>query len=488
MAITASRPADHAAPARARLTPGVLVAALTGVLTVVAFPPVGIWPLVVLVPVPLLLAQHALLPASRSWLAPAVGVATFVAAHFSLGLRDGDVGVVYQLFPVYAGAIAAALGWRSRRRHERTGYRWFLVAGPLMWVGIDFLRSSASETFGGTFAFPAYALWDHPLLLQPVSVLSIHALDALLLLGGWSVAALVLCRLGRPVPHATVGALVVGAMALAWIGGSVLLIDDAPGTLRVAAIQTGVARGPDDWEERYARDIEQTREAAAQGAQLIVWNEAGVRIDPRIERTEELRNLARETGAHLAIGFGFTDDDGLRHNEVMLLAPDGEILGVYGKDHPGTFAGDFSDTGGTYPVHATELGAIATIICYDLDFTDTARAMTRGGAQVIATPSADVPSLAYTHFTHLVFRAIENRVSMVKADNEFDSAIIDPWGRVLTRATAWDGGLRATLVADVPLGQADSPWVRYGDWFGWLAVAAAAGALGSLRVAARRGA
>jgi apolipoprotein N-acyltransferase len=89
----------------------------------------------------------------------------------------------------------------------------------------------------------------------------------------------------------------------------------------------------------------------------------------------------------------------------------------------------------------------------------------------VATPSADVPAIAEHHYTHLVFRAIENRVSMVKADNEFDSAIIDPYGRILAKAVSSDGGLQATLVAEVPLGAGDSPWVRLGDWFGWLMVA-----------------
>jgi apolipoprotein N-acyltransferase len=61
---------------------------------------------------------------------------------------------------------------------------------------------------------------------------------------------------------------------------------------------------------------------------------------------------------------------------------------------------------------------------------------------------------------------------MVKADNEFDSAIIDPYGRILRRAVSSSGGLQATLVADVPLGPGTSPWVRLGDWVGWLCVAA----------------
>ena len=111
--------------------------------------------------------------------------------------------------------------------------------------------------------------------------------------------------------------------------------------------------------------------------------------------------------------------------------------------------------------------------------------MADGGARLVATPSADVPALAYVHYTHLVFRAIENRVSMVKADNEFNSAIIDPYGRIIERAASHDGGLQATLVAHVPLGSGDSLWVRFGSWFGWLTVAGMA-AFAALSWRARR--
>ncbi len=155
-----------------------------------------------------------------------------------------------------------------------------------------------------------------------------------------------------------------------------------------------------------------------------------------------------------------------------MLAPDGTFLGVYGKEHPGTFAGDYSDTGGTtFPVYRTDFGRIASIICYDLDFTDTARTVTRHGARLIAASSSDVSTLADTHYTHLVFRAIENRVSTIKADNKYDSAVIDPYGRVVAVTTNPNGAQR-TLFADVPLGSGESLFVTLGDWFGQLCAVA----------------
>ncbi len=440
----------------------------TPLLVLAANPPVGVWPLIFVAFVPMVVAQHRVLPRRWSWLAPAIGIGGAYAVYFSPGLADGDVAFVFQLFPIYIGLIAALVAGRSRTFAERTGYRWIALSAPLGWTAIDLIRSTGNETMGGTWGFHAYALHDHPALLQLVSVFGITGLQLLILLSSWAVAGWLLRgRAGLPAVVA------VGVAVAAWFGGSAALMDDAPATVRVAAVQNGLPNEDEHADARYERYLDQTRDAAAQGARLIVWNEAGLTFDPQTSHTDELRALAAETDAYLVLGYRVEEPDGRHRNATTLLAPDGEFLGVYGKDHPGTFAGDLNDFQGDFPVYPTELGELATIICYDLDYTDTARIMTRGGARLIATPSSDVPSIAVTHYTHLPFRAIENRVSMVKADSRFDSAIIDPWGRVVAKTVDPDGTTQATLVADIPLGRGDSPWVRYGNWFGWLVVAGA---------------
>jgi len=59
---------------------------------------------------------------------------------------------------------------------------------------------------------------------------------------------------------------------------------------------------------------------------------------------------------------------------------------------------------------------------------------------------------------------------MVKADRSYDSAIIDPYGRVVDSVVS-TSGQQATVVADVAVVQ-DSPLQRYlADWIGWLALA-----------------
>jgi apolipoprotein N-acyltransferase len=215
--------------------------------------------------------------------------------------------------------------------------------------------------------------------------------------------------------------------------------------------------------------IAQTRQAAAQGAQLIVWSEGALAYDPQVRDTEELQALAGATQTHIVIGYGFRTPQGWR-NEATVLAPDGQFLGVYGKDHPVVWLGETSISGGSYPVYPTALGPLGTIICYDLDFTDTARKVAANGARLIAAPSNDWAGLADKQYTFLVFRAVENRVAVVKADTGLDSVIIAPTGEIVARSVS--STVRPDiLLASVALGRGDAPLIRLGDWVGWLCIA-----------------
>jgi apolipoprotein N-acyltransferase len=465
----------------------------SGVLVTLAYPPFELWPLVFVAFVPMIVGMYRVAPPRWAKAVFGVAIGAFLAGQFSAGLAEGDVAPVFQLMPVIFAVIFGLVAWRSRAFHDRTGYRWLPITLPVAWVAIDFLRGNGSGVFsalGGTWAQLAYPLFRQTTFIQPVSVFGIYGLELLVLVVNFTIGAVVLRALaGERLPR--VAPAVVAGVLVAWaVLGMALMGSPARGdrTVRVAAIQTGTDEpAPDAVKaQRFARDMAQTRAAAAQGTKLAVWNEVGLEFDPRKEHTDELKALTRETGITLAIGYGFTDAKDRHHNEVVMLSPDGTFSQPYGKDHPGTFAGDYSDTQGTYPVKQTEFGVIGSVICYDMDFTDTARKMTRNGARLIAAPSNDVKAITDTHYTHLVFRSIENRVPTVKADEGYDSAIIDQWGRIKRSTTNPSGVVQNTLIADVTMGSATSPFVSFGDWFGWLAVAGLVLVLVLSRVTAAR--
>lgn len=345
-----------------------------------------------------------------------------------------------------------------------------------MWVGVEMIRGLIPTV--GTWAFLPYALYFQPWLLQPISIFGIHGLSLLVVATNYVVAQVIIslfdlsmsfglstgCR-PLPVKRALRWMAGMSTALLLWVGLSAAIMEAPAATVRVAAIHPAFRIQTQEGIERL---FSLTREAARRGARLIVWNEGALPFDPRERYTARLRDLSVETGADLVIGYAVRTDRGLR-NEVTVLSSEGQFLGLYGKDHPVVWAGEASITRGTYPVFRSQIGTIGAIICYDLDFTDTARKVVRNGARLLAVPSSDWPGIAHKHYTHLVFRAIENRVSVVKADVGFDSAIIDPYGWILQRRITPEPKTHV-LVADVPLGGGRTPLHILGDWSGWLAL------------------
>ena len=446
-----------------RIALGLMLAALSAALFTLAFPPYDLWPLVWVGLVPMVVAQHLVLPKRLSGLAAGVGIGGFFWGYFG-GMFAGSVWYMRWL-PLIIGIVATLIGSRDRAFHERTGYRWFVLQGAAVWVGIEMIRGFIPVM--GTWGFAAYALYEQPWLIQPVSIFGIYGLSLLVLLVNYGLALGVMALFDRRIHRLARNWLIgISFLLAAWIGLSLTLTQyETRNTphVRVAAIQPAFKIKS---EAGLQKMYDLTRQAATQGAQLVVWHESALPFDPQAEHSDELRALVAKTGTHLVIGYAVKTEQGLR-NEVTVLTPEGEFLGVYGKDHPVAFAGETSLTRGTYPVYETPLGRLGTIICYDLDFTDTARKVARNGAQLITVPSFDWPEVAAKHYSHIVFRAAENRVAMIKADVAFDSAIVDPYGRILERAVT-PRPEQAILVADMPLGTADAPAIHLGDWVGWL--------------------
>ena len=113
------------------------------------------------------------------------------------------------------------------------------------------------------------------------------------------------------------------------------------------------------------------------------------------------------------------------------------------------------------------------IICFDHDFPDSsARTTVAAGANILAVPAIDPYTLSHLRWQSLVFRAVENRVPIVKTDVGFDSAIVDANGVVRDRiAVDDDAGRAALLVADVHIGPRDAPFTDTGGYtFAWFVI------------------
>jgi apolipoprotein N-acyltransferase len=466
----------------ARIGVGIALSVLSGVVLLLGFQPYGIWPLMWVGYIPMLVAQYRLMPRRWSSLAPAIADLVFLGP-----LLWGIFGPYAEpWFLGYLGVLIAVIGVFARKErgfHERTGFRWFVPQGVLLVVGFEMIRSFIP--FLGTMGFLANSQASQPWLTLPISVFSIYGLSLMVMLTNFTLALGALALFDRkwqwadtvPVPSRAWGRWLagLGAAVVIWVAVGLAILGSSPKdapTVRVAALQSNLAI-PAQFDEGSQADrvqvlVEQAREAARQGAQLIVTAEMFLGFDPQVEYTDELKALAAETNAYLFLSYAYYAGDEY-HNEAVLLSPSGEFGEIYGKNHP---AGEPSIvSAGRYPVYDTDLGRLATMICMDTNFTDSARNLARQGAQLIAAPAFDsTPGIAHHMWTHAVMRAVENRVAVVKVGHRYGSAIIDPVGRVVNNKTTVDGE-RLVLVDDVPLGTGRTLLAHVGDWLGWICLA-----------------
>ncbi|MBI4240853.1 MAG: hypothetical protein HY613_03965, partial [Candidatus Rokubacteria bacterium] len=196
-------------------------------------------------------------------------------------------------------------------------------------------------------------------------------------------------------------------------------------TVRVAAVQTfSKLADPDD---NLARVLRLSREAAANGATLVVFPEcmnsgyvwedpqhALACADPIPGRfTRALATLTAELGIHVAIGLAEREGDRV-HNSAALIGLGG-LVGKYQKNFLFDFDPYWFTRGSTgYPVYETPVGRIGMFICADARIPEGARALTLNGAEILLHITNSTTH--EQHEMHVPTRGQENEVWMVSAD------------------------------------------------------------------------
>lgn len=175
--------------------------------------------------------------------------------------------------------------------------------------------------------------------------------------------------------------------------------------ITVAAVQMYCNRPV---EENITEAEARIREAAAQGAQIILLPElfenryfcqernyayynmaTSVEENPAINR---LREVAREWKVVLPVSF-YEKDGNVTYNSVAVIDADGSVLGIYRKTHipdDHFYQEKFYFTPGNtgFRVWDTAYGRIGVGICWDQWFPEAARCMALMGAQLLFYPTA----------------------------------------------------------------------------------------------------
>jgi apolipoprotein N-acyltransferase len=412
---------------------------------------------------------------------------------------------------LYIGAWGGALTWVRKR----TGLSVVVVAPPL-WIACEYLRSYF-WILSAPWMLLGHSQYLHPMLIQITAVTGVHGLSFLIVFVNAAIAETVchLRRRWRLSPPDEQGAFpwlglaVSGALVLTTLlyGECVLRTSMVGPSLRVAIIQPNVSN-QEKWEknnrqkllDHYAR---LTQEAARQTPRLIVWPETAVpgdvQHDPQL--FQAVSRIAVAVQTPLLVGSGekalFTDRRLVNryYNSLFLFSSDGHITGQYRKmalvpfgeyvplrdviTWPQALAamlGDYvpGDRYTIFPLEKTHFGAV---ICWELIFPELVREFVRRGARfmVIATNEAWFGETAapYQLLAMSVFRAVENRVAIVRAANTGISAFIDPFGRITERLQSADLRelfVEGVLTSEVPLAEGQTWYTRHGDMFAFLQI------------------
>jgi apolipoprotein N-acyltransferase len=271
-------------------------------------------------------------------------------------------------------------------------------------------------------------------------------------------------------------------------------------TLRLALIQPNIGM--------YEKDVSDSKDALldlqvrmsqgtlAQHPDLIIWPESAYPFTiPAHQPSRAALRLPVTQDTHWLIGALTATRHGAERqvfNSALLVGPNARILGQYDKQQLLAF-GEYIPlqryfpflrqisptignlTPGTAGIVTLPNGVgIGPLICYEDLMPVLARRAVRQGAQLLVNLTNDVwfgrTRAPYEHRSLAAFRAVENRVYLVRVTNTGLTSIIDPLGREHAALPIYQP---ATVVHDVQPLRLSTLYTRFGDWFAQLCSAAA---------------
>ena len=163
-----------------------------------------------------------------------------------------------------------------------------------------------------------------------------------------------------------------------------------------------------DVDQNLEKAIAKTREAAAQGAQIVCLQElfkslyfcdvedhANFNLGEAIPgpTTDRFSELAKELGIVIIASLFEKRAPGLYHNTTAVLDADGSYLGKYRKMHipddPGYYEKFYFTPGDLgYKVFETKFGKLGILICWDQWYPEAARITSLMGAEILFYPTA----------------------------------------------------------------------------------------------------
>jgi apolipoprotein N-acyltransferase len=519
-----------------------LLAILSGVLQILAFPLPNLYPLSWVAVAPLLMAvlrarepENIRLPATLSQkFVPASAGQGFLLGyvsgimwyagtcywvyhtmHLYGGLSAPAAAGILVLFCLYLGLYeglfgltVALLAGGSSGNSRRA-----LFLSPFIWVALELARTRVS---GFPWDLLGTAQVSNISLNRLATITGVYGLSFEIMLVNTVFAAAFL--VGREKRKVILIEAVVVAAALQLLA----LIRPAPlrSNRTALLVQENIAiLPPEKWTAEYLQSTLEDSNRLSSPPEtpsrpkpsLVVWPESPAPFyvnDPRFRSV--IAAVAERNNAYVVAGSLGEDPGsppgGRLYNSAALMSPQGKWVARYDKVHLVPFgeyvpfkallgfAGGLTEAVGEFgrgstreplQVDGYQLGVF---ICYESVFPDEVRQFAREGGEVFVNISNDGwygDTGAYAqHLNQARMRAVENDRWLLRDTNTGVTASIDPYGRVVAQAPR---KTRTALAAPYSLTSGTTFYTRHGDWFAYLcAIISVAALLWRYRVPSRK--
>ncbi len=384
----------------------------------------------------------------------------------------------------------------------------FLVS--TLWVGLEYIRSHLLTGFG--WALLGHTQWENIPILQMADMTGAYGISFLVVFTNALLASKIKKKIKGLVPEPRYLALLVIMLVTVSIYGYFRMDEKFRGDIITVSVVQGNIPQVQKWDEKYADDILKqyvslTREAAKDKPNLIIWPETSVpgflETDQKIFDT--VSGLAKEVNAYLLVGTPSeaTPDRGPYFNSAVLFSNEGTVVKRYDKMHLVPFGeyvpfgdnmfsfvktrydmGEDYSPGGDYTIFEVplELGKgkkvrFGVLICFEDIFPELVAGSVANGADFMVVITNDAwfmkTGAPYQHAQSSVFRAVENRINVVRCANTGYSCFIDQKGRITGSVKDAKGekifvpGFATGKV--VPL-KKETFYFKHGDLFAWACI------------------
>ncbi len=448
--------------------------------------------------------------------------------RFVIGYIFGIIfftGILYWLFSVtIPGAIALILIsaltpaifcsiCHTQPTHSKTGalaYNTLFI--PAAWVLSEYFRTYFLTGF--PWALLGYSQSVNLPIIQIADVTGVYGVSFLIVLANFGIYLVL-----RKAPqrfYSLFAIFIVFALVLAY-GQKRINYPDLAQKLKVAVIQGNIPQRF-KWDPQYRRFIMDkyemlTKAALTQSPRLVVWPETSIPgyLKEENDLKSKVVDLVKSGNTNILAG-SIRSEGSKVFNSAIFVSQDGLITESYDKIHLvplgefipfkdffnrfrafidkpiGDFARGSKFTVFKFKLHdtiktpgniqrITQFHEFSALICFEDIFPDLCRRFVKNGARFLVNITNDAwfgkTAAPYQHMQGSVFRAVENRVTVLRAANTGVSCIIDHTGKVLETVNLngddvfVDGYAAANITPNFFI---KTFYTRHGDVFSWVSI------------------